>query len=49
MNGKSTIELYNIRTKKVIRTFESRKTADQFRRLYNDLAGRSAFNTREVK
>lgn len=42
-------EVFNMRTGKTYRTFESRKTAQQFARLYNDLARTNNFNTRIAK
>ena len=45
----TTIEMYNMRTGKVIRTFTSRTQATAICRCYNDLAGRNAFNTRTTK
>ena len=45
----ATIEIYNMRTGKVIRTFTNRKTATAMCRCYNDMANRNAFNTRTTK
>lgn len=37
-------------TKQVVRTFDSRKTAERFARVYNDLCGQqAAFSTRTAK
>jgi hypothetical protein len=37
-------------TKEVVRTFETRKTAERFAKLYNDLCGQqAAFSTKAAK
>ena len=42
--------LINTRTKEIIRTFETRKSAERFAKLYNDLCGQqAAFSTRTAK
>lgn len=45
----TVIEMYNMKSGKVIRTFTDRKTATTICRCYNDLANRDVFNTRTVK
>ena len=42
--------LINTRTKEVVRTFETRKSAERFAKLYSDLCGQQcAFSTRTAK
>ena len=41
--------IVNMNTNKVVRVFESEKSARKFVYLYNDLCGRTAFTTKKVK
>jgi hypothetical protein len=42
--------LIKTNTKEVVRTFETRKSAERFAKLYNDLCGQqAAFSTRTAK
>ena len=43
------IQIYNMRTGEVIRTFTSRTTATKFCRVYNDLTHSNTYNTRTAK
>jgi len=48
MRTTTTTQIYNIRTGKIIGSWESRRIATAICRSYNDLAGLSAFNTRTL-
>lgn len=45
---KSQIALVNMKTKKIIRLFETQKSAQRFANLYNDLCGSTIFTTKKV-
>jgi hypothetical protein len=48
MTNTTTTQVYNIRTGRIIGSWESRWLATQICRSYNDMAGRNAFNTRTL-
>jgi hypothetical protein len=46
----SQTHLIKTNTREVVRTFETRKSAERFAKLYNDLCGQqAAFSTRTAK
>jgi hypothetical protein len=45
----TAVQVFNMRTGNVIRTFNSRNTATKFCRVYNDLTRSNSYNTRTVK
>jgi len=46
----SQTHLIKTNTREVVRTFETRKSAERFAKLYNDLCGQqAAFSTRSAK
>ena len=46
----SKTHVINTTTKQIVRTFDSRKTAERFAHIYSDLCGRqAAFTTRTAK
>jgi hypothetical protein len=43
------IQVFNMRTGEVVRTFNNRKTATKFCLVYNDLTHSNSYNTRTAK
>ena len=42
-------QVFNMRTGALVRTFDNRKTATKFCRVYNDLTRSNTYNTRAAK